>query len=229
MTNAIIIDDEPLAIQLLASYADKIDTLTVLATFTNPLEALTFLRDHKVDLIFLDVQMPELSGLQLARLTDDNTAIIFTTAYSDHAVEGFELQAIDYLVKPITLERFLKSVNRLEGRSSSNSFQDPAEEFIFIKTEYRHQKVDLNDILYLKGMGDYVSIYTKSEKVLTLENLKSFELKLPSSTFMRVHKSYLISTRHIEYIEKSRIIIGKEHIPIGATYLEAFRQRFGMS
>lgn len=223
MTTCLIIDDEPLAINLLASYVDKIDYLSLAGTFSNPLEALGFLQNNHVDVIFLDIQMPELSGIQFAKIIDNNTAIIFTTAYPNHALEGFELEVIDYLVKPITLERFIKATNRLKSNEPKSSKPlTSSKDYFFVKTEYKHLKINYADILYMKGYGDYVAIQKTNEKILTLENMKYFEKTLPSNQFVRVHKSYIISLDHISYIEKNRIVIGKEFIPIGGKYQDNF-------
>lgn len=226
MIKCIIVDDEPLASQLLASYASKIEELEVIATFSNPLDVIGFIQKNKVDLVFLDIQMPELSGVQLAQLLDKKTFVIFTTAYADHAVKGFELKAVDYLVKPISLQRFLESVNRVvelvANNSKSNENIKSKMNHIFVKTEYRLQKIDLKDIFYLKGMGDYVFVATSKGNFMTLENLKSFEVKLPTEQFIRVHKSYLIAFEKIDFVEKNRIKINEELIPIGRTYLDRF-------
>jgi len=227
MISCVIVDDEPLAGQLLASYVGKIDDLELAGVFSNPIEAWSFLQKNKVDLLFLDIQMPELNGVQLAKLISAETSIIFTTAYPDYAVEGFELKALDYLVKPIRLQRFLESVNRFReiGKQHSDQKQEKQPTYLFVKTEYRHQKINFEDILYLKGMGDYVSIFTRNGRILTLENMKSFESSLPATQFVRVHKSYLVSLDKIDFIERNRIKIEEELIPIGATYQEEFWKR----
>lgn len=231
MSNCIIVDDEPLAAQLLASYAEKIDDLDVVGVFHNPLEALTILQKEQVDLIFLDIQMPELKGTQLAKLINDDTSIIFTTAYPEHAVEGFELNALDYLVKPISFERFLKAFTRyskLKGQISALEASTSAKEaqtFLFVKTEYRLQKLNLTDIVYFKSMGDYVQIITDSEKIMTLETMKSFEEKLLDQNFIRVHRSYLVSLDKIKFIQNNKIRVLDEMIPIGRTYQEAVNKR----
>lgn len=229
MITCIIVDDEPLASQLLASYAEKIDDLNLLDTFSNPFEALTFLQKNTVDIIFLDIQMPELNGVQFAKVIGTKSSIVFTTAYPTYAVEGFELQALDYLVKPISLQRFLASFNRYKELKEQgiSSGKKPKANYLFVKTEYRHQKINFEDILYLKGMGDYVLIMTTEGKVMTLENMKSFESHLPADQFIRVHKSYLISMSKIDFIEKNKIILAGERIPIGATYQEAFWKKVG--
>lgn len=231
MIRCLIIDDEPLATKLIAAYIEKMDDLETAATFNNPLKALSFLQDNKVDLIFLDIQMPELSGIQLAKIIGEKTKIIFTTAYPDYAIDGFELNAVDYLVKPITLERFIKSINRVIDQVQVNpdvqatKEQESTGDYIFVKTEYRHQKIKFDDILYFKGYGDYVAIYKKEEKILTLQNLKHFDQVLPSNKFMRIHKSYIIALEKIDFIEKNRVVIDKEYIPISSSYIDELKKK----
>jgi len=226
MIKTLVIDDEPLAGKLISSYVEKVEDMELLGYFSNPFEAWTFLQETEVDLIFLDIQMPELNGVQLAKLLGNKVSIIFTTAYPDYAVEGFELKALDYLVKPINLQRFLQSIERFrELHANAPSNEATPASYIFVKTEYRHQKVNLEDILFLKGMGDYVAIHTHEGRIMTLENMKSFEAHLPPQHFMRVHKSFLVSMDKIEFVEKNRIRIAEELIPIGAKYQEAFWKR----
>ena len=231
MIKCVIVDDEPLAVKLLAAYVEKIDNLELLASFTNPLKALTFFQSQEVDLIFLDIQMPELSGIQFAKIIGEKTSIIFTTAYPNFAVEGFELEAIDYLVKPITLERFIKATSRVSTKvtTASNPMTVPSpasqSNYIFVKTEYRHQKILLDDILYFQGYGDYVAIHKKGEKILTLQNMKFFESELAGKQFIRVHKSYIVAIDKIDFVEKNRVVIEKEYIPISATYVNEFKSR----
>ena len=228
MIRCVIIDDEPLAVKLLESYISKLDEVQLVSSHTNPMDGLKALKENTVDLLFLDIQMPEITGVQMARLIPDKTQIIFTTAYPEYAVEGFELKALDYLVKPISLDRFIKAVGRCEpGGSPSSSHPALALNHIFVKTEYRRLKIDLDDILYLMGMGDYCQIVMKGKKVMTLEKIRSFESRLPQDRFIRVHKSYLISINKIEYLEKNRIKISNELIPIGKTYEEHVKKMIG--
>ena len=217
MIRCVIIDDEPLAIKLLETYISKLDNLLLVSSHSNPLEGMSALKSEPVDLLFLDIQMPELSGVQLAKIIPDTTKIIFTTAYPEYAVEGFELKALDYLLKPISLLRFMQAVDRYkESQLPVGTGEDT--DFIFVKTEHRKMKIDLADILFLKGMGDYCQIFMKDNKVMTLEKLHSFESRLPTSLFKRVHKSYIISIKKIEYVEKNKIKIIDKLIPIGQTY-----------
>ena len=228
MINCIIIDDEPLAAQLLSSYTDKIEDIHLLGVFHNPLSAMTFLKDKQVDLVFLDIQMPELSGTQLAKIVDPSIEIIFTTAYPEFAVEGFELKALDYLVKPISFIRFLDAIDRYRSlHNKQKTIQDDPQQFLFVKSEYRLQKINTSDVLYLQGNGDYCNIVCTDKKILTLEKLSSFENRLSSRQFIRVHKSYIVAIEKIEYIEKKRIRIGETMIPIGLTYEEKVRKIIG--
>lgn len=217
----IIIDDEPLAVALLESHASKIDDLEVIGAFNNPLEALKILREKSVDLLFLDIQMPEITGVEFKKIINPEIKVIFTTAYSDYALESYDLNAVDYLLKPITFQRFLQAVEKVQNKNSKPITEEESDYF-FVKTEYRHQKLFFSDILYLKGLSDYVAIQTKEGKVLTLQNMKEFEQSLPSNKFIRVHKSYIVALKHIEFIERNRVVIKGEYIPIGATYKDAF-------
>jgi len=218
----IIIDDEPLAVNLLESYVSKIEDLELVGTFNNPLDALKLLRETSVDVLFLDIQMPEITGVEFKKIINPDLKVIFTTAYSEYAIESYDLNAVDYLLKPITFQRFLQAVEKVQEKTAIPTPQDDSIDYLFVKTEYRHQKLFFSDILYLKGLSDYVAIQTKDGKVLTLQNMKDFEQTLPSHRFVRVHKSYIVSLEHIEFIERNRVVIQGEYIPIGATYKDAF-------
>ncbi|WP_299366689.1 LytTR family DNA-binding domain-containing protein [Winogradskyella sp.] len=222
--NCLIVDDEPLALNLLKEYIEKIDDLNLLGAFKNPLEALKRIQTENVDIIFLDIQMAELSGIQLAKILPSDINIVFTTGYSEHAIEGFELEAIDYLLKPITFERFYKAFEKVKKRNTQVELQSK-QDYMFVKTEYRLQKVNFDDILFFKGLGDYVVIQGSKHKTLTLENMKHFERVLPQNLFIRVHKSYIIALNKIDFIERNRIVIGKNYIPISATYKDDFLKR----
>ena len=223
MIKCIIIDDEPLAAQLLASYAEKIDYLEVMGVFSNPLEALSFIQSNIVDLALLDIQMPEINGTQLAKIFNPDIRIIFTTAYPEHAVEGFELNAVDYLVKPINFYRFLTAINKVsDNPNAASTSTDKISELLFIKTEHRLQKVKLSAILYFKGMGDYVQVITEDERIMTLENLSTFDKRLTSIGFIRTHKSYLVALDKITFVQNHKIKIREDIIPIGRKYQAEF-------
>jgi len=220
----IIVDDEPLAIKLIDSYTDKIDGIEAVSSFTNPLEAIKYLRSNPVDVIFLDIQMPEISGLDVAKIVEKNIKVIFTTAYPNHAAEGFELNATDYLVKPISFVRFVDSIDRILNNQKNDQISSNNKDYLFVKTEYRLKKIDVKSVIYLKGTGDYCKIIMEKENIMTLEKLKSFEERLPSTKFARVHKSFIVNIEKINFIEKSRIHIHDEIIPIGSTYEEQFKK-----
>lgn len=237
MIRCLAVDDEPLALDVIANYVQKVPSLTLVKTTTDPLEALSLIQQGGVDLLFLDIQMPTLTGIQFLRVMNGRCKVILTTAYSEFALEGYEYDVIDYLLKPISFERFLKSVSKLSSRNEKISEvekptnneaitvkveNNPTLDFIFVKTEYKIQKLNLSDILYIEGLKDYVSIYTISERILTLQTMKKTEEMLPSNRFVRVHKSYIVSLEKIDSIERQRIFIGKNVIPVGDSYQKDF-------
>lgn len=216
----VIVDDEPLAIEILEEYIKKVPWLVLEKSLDAGLEAIDYLNSNPVDLVFLDIQMPDLSGIQVAELTKGKCDIIFTTAYHEYAVEGFELAAKDYLLKPISFERFLKSVQRL--RESKVEKLTKTSDYIFVKVEYTIKKIRLDEILYIEGMKDYLRIVTTQEKVMTLQSFSRLIPALPSDRFVRVHKSYVVSLDAMDSVERSKIKIGDQLIPISETYKEAF-------
>jgi two-component system LytT family response regulator len=233
MIRCLIVDDEPLALHILEDYISKIPFLQLVKATTNPIEALTLVQEKLVDLVFLDVQMPELTGIQFLRIANGKAKVILTTAYPEYALEGYELDVIDYLLKPIAFDRFFKSVQKAQGiiQPASQPMQpeqvqqkqhDLLSDFIFVKTEHKIQKVYLNDILFIEGLKDYISIFTSAERIITLQNMKKMEDALPEKYFIRVHKSYIVSINKIDSIERSRIFIGDKIIPVGDTYREEF-------
>lgn len=238
----IIIDDEPLAIDILTGYCDKIDFIEMVGTFTNPLDAIPILKERKVDLIFCDIELPQISGVDFICSLENRPLFIFTTAYSQYAVEGFELNAVDYLVKPIPYHRFIKSVSRAkelmakkEIPAMSNVFSshgEPTEnqKFIFVRAEYESVKIDLDDIQYIQGLKDYLKIYVvKTNKaILTLMSFKEMQDNLPSNQFHRVHKSYVVNVNFIKTIQRNRIVINDIRIPIGESYKSDFLSILGL-
>lgn len=236
MIKCLIIDDEPLAVQLLADYVQTDDELELVSTFTNPIKALHFLEGNPVDLLFLDVEMPELTGIQLMTIANGKYQVILTTAYENYAIKGFEFDVIDYLVKPISLERFIIAVQRAKQRFASATGQAAALEkdrsgvgleYIFVKNGFKIQRVDLENVLYLESSNDYVSIHTQKEHILTLDTIKHFEEMLPAEQFVRVHRSFIVALNKINYIENNRIAIGDQLIPISKTYQKAFLKAIG--
>jgi len=224
----LIIDDKPLAIDILADYTRKIPFLELVESTTNPIEGLSIIREQDIDLVFLDIQMPELTGLQFVKIAGKQCKVISTTAYSKYALDGFEHDVIDYLLKPIAFERFYRAAEKAKqviSKSTDKSVQtslETAPEYLFVKTEHRIQKVNLKDILFIEGLQNYISINTPNKRVLSLQTLKKIEESLPAKDFIRVHKSYIVALRHISAIERSRIFIGDTVIPVGDNYREAF-------
>ncbi len=233
MIRCLVVDDEPLALHILEDYISKMPFLTLIKATTNPIEALQLVQEGGIDLVFLDVQMPELTGIQFLRIANGKAKVILTTAYSQYALEGYELDVIDYLLKPIAFDRFFKSVQKAQTiiqpsakqevkQETSNPQNDFLSDFIFVKTEHKIQKVYLNDILFIEGLKDYISIFTPAERIITLQNMKKMEDALPEKHFIRVHKSYIVSINKIDSIERSRIFIGDKIIPVGDTYRDEF-------
>ncbi len=230
MINTIAIDDEPLALQLVAGYIEKTPGLNLVGKFDNPLDAVDFMADETVDLIFVDIQMPDLTGIEFTRAIAKGPKVIFTTAYEKYALEGFRLDVVDYLLKPFSYEEFFKSVQkalrliRLEQKAEMHQV-DANSEFLFLKSEYKIRRINFNDILYIEGLKDYVKVYIKNEPkpVLSLTSLKLLESKLPESAFMRVHRSFIVNLEKIETIERSRIVFGKVYIPVSDQYKEKFQ------
>ncbi len=227
--NCITIDDEPLALDVIAHHAEKIPFLNLKAKINNAFEAIDLLHKEKIDLIFLDIQMPELTGFELLRTLHHKPFVIFTTAYPNFALESYELDAVDYLVKPISFERFLKAVNKVKQRishpyeSSEGLINHSTSDFIFVKTEYKTVKIFLDDILYIESEKDYVAFQLKNEKILSLLSIKSVEEFLPKENFVRVHRSFIIAFNKIEAIERNTITIEKKSIPVGDHYREFFK------
>lgn len=228
--NVIAVDDEPLALGLVAGYIEKTPGLKLAGKFDNPLEAAEFISLNAVDLIFLDIQMPDLSGIEFTRAMEKGPKVIFTTAYEKYALEGYKLDIIDYLMKPFSYEEFLTSVSKvrkllsLEHQAVSNV--EANNQFLFLKSDYKIRRINFNDILYIEGLKDYVKVFVQNnpKPVLSLTSLKVLEAKLPPGKFMRVHRSFIVNLERIETIERSRIVFGKEYIPVGDQYKEKFQE-----
>ncbi|MFZ7114258.1 MAG: LytR/AlgR family response regulator transcription factor [Bacteroidota bacterium] len=221
--SCIIIEDEPLAMERTKSFVDKIPFLNLCGTFDNALDGLSYLRSNKVDLLFLDINMDELSGIELLESSKIDSRVIITTAYQEYAIKGYELNVTDYLLKPFTFDRFLKAVNKAQESMSQPALSLPPE-YIFVKTENRLEKVNLSDIIYIEGMRDYRRIHTAEKRIMTLQNFSELEKIIPSNIVCRVHKSFMVGINKIESIERSRIKIFNQIIPISETYRELFFQ-----
>lgn len=219
--SCIIIEDEPLALEKTKGFVEKTPFLNLLATFDDALEGLAFLKSNKVDLLFLDINLDELSGIELLENSKLNCQVIITTAYSEYALKGYELNVTDYLLKPFTFERFLQAVDKIQDNKSVND-KELNSKFIFIKTESRLEKVNIDEILFIEGMRDYRRIHTINKRIMTLQNFSELEQLLPANLICRVHKSYMVAISKIDEIERSRIKISKEIIPISETYRDHF-------
>jgi len=225
----VVLDDEYLAVKLISGYVQRTIGLALALSTTNANEALAIIQQGQADLIFLDVQMPDITGIELMHLTrNDNIKVILITAYAQYALDGYEYDIVDYLLKPITYERFILAVNKAKARLHSSSQQHIAQDFLFIKTEYRLQKVALNSIMYLEALGDYIAFHTTGGKILSLERMKNRSELLPQKNFLRIHKSYIINIDHISFIERGRVVINKEYLPVGETFKETVRAKLGI-
>lgn len=219
--NCIAIEDEPLALKKIKGFIEQIDYLNLLGGFNNAIDVIGYLKNNTVDLIFLDIRMKKLSGIQFLESIQNKPKVIITSAYDEYALKGYELDVSDYLLKPFTFERFLKSVDKVYNQLTEIK-SNISSDYIFVKTEYRIEKVVLKDILYIQGMKDYLQIHTVNRKIMTLQTFKNLQDILPVSDFQRVHNSYIVSFSKIENIERNRIRIGKSLIPISDSYKVKF-------
>ena len=234
----VIIDDEPLAVDLLQDFVKKIDALELVSTFNNAIDAVSFINQNNVDLVFLDIQMPHFSGIDFLNTIEKKPLVIFTTAYSDYAVEGFNLGAVDYLVKPIPFHRFLKAVVRAQqilqpvantAIAENNNAPEIEQDFMFVRAEYENVKLNFTDILFIEGLKDYVKIYTTDNKfTLTLISLIKLENLLSSKGFARIHRSYIINIKHVKSIQKNKVLISDKRIPISESYKNTFFEKINL-
>jgi two-component system response regulator LytT len=230
MIKVVAIDDEPLALQLVKGYIEKTPFLELAGVFDNPLEAVGFIGSSDVDLILLDIQMPDLIGTELARVISGGPKVIFTTAYEKYALEGFRLDAVDYLLKPFSYAEFLKAVQKAEKLIDAEKNRLPSLEvkndFIFIKSEYKTRRINFSEIHYIEGLKDYVKIFLTEEKkpVVSLSTLKALEARLPEERFMRVHRSFIVSLEKVKIIDRNRIVFGEVRIPVTDQYKENFQK-----
>ena len=224
MITAIALDDEPPALRIVENFCGKVDFINLVKTFTNPNEALKYLEKFPVDLLFLDIRMPSISGIDFAKQLPKDQMVIFTTAYSEYAIEGFNLSALDYLLKPYTFERFLQAMNKAQDYYRFYHKQESAEQqYLFVRADYSLIKIMLDDILYIEGLDDYLKIYHHGKKpVIARMTMKSILEKLPDKKFTRVHRSFIVPLSKIEKVRNKMIYIGDKTIPIGNSYEEAF-------
>lgn len=221
MINCIVIDDTPLAIQKLESYISQIPVLNLMHSFNNALEALSYMHTNVVNLVFLDIQMEVLNGLQFMESLQYKPKIIIVSAYSEYAVDGFNHCVTDYLLKPYSFERFLKAVDKVQSDLNYKS----SKQYVFVKTEYRMERINFIDILYIEGMGAYLQIVTAASKVMTLLNFQQIEALLPTDNFIRTHKSFIVSIDKIDSIERNIIKIRDKRIPVGKNFRKDFYNR----
>ncbi len=220
--SCLIVDDEAMAIEIIETHLSKIPTIKTINSCNNAIEAFNFLINNSVDLVFLDINMPEISGISFAKSIHKDIKIIFTTAYRDYAVEGFELQAVDYLLKPISFERLLKAVNtyfEVYNNSNKTSLKEEAvSEFMFVRADRRMIKIDFDAIIYVESYSDYIKIHLTDETITTRETISAIEAKLPNNNFMRIHRSFIISLAHITSFTNEEITINKKSFPISRSY-----------
>lgn len=221
-----IVDDEPLALGLLESYVAKTPFLELAGKYSSAVQAMKELPEKQVDLLFLDIQMPELNGLEFSRMVDSRTRIVFTTAFEQYALDGYKVNALDYLLKPISYTDFLQAANK--AVQWFELLNQPHDEItsIFVKSDYKLVQIELDNILYVEGLKDYVKIYEEGSQrpILSLMSMKAMEELLPSSRFMRVHRSYIVQKSKIRIIDRGRIIFGKTSIPVSESYKSAFQE-----
>lgn len=227
MYRCLVIDDEPLALNVLADYIRQTEGLQLVDITTSPIKGLQRIQNNEADLVFLDIQMPELTGIQVMKIIDQKCKVIVTTAYAEFALEGYEYNVTDYLLKPISFERFTKAIQKLPQHQAA---AEKKADYFFVKSEYKLLRIDFSQVLYLEALRDYVAIHTTDgNKILTLQSLSSFEKELPGHLFTRIHKSYLIALGKIGFIEKNRVVLGGKELPIGETYKASFLQKINLS
>lgn len=231
--NCIIIDDEPLAREAIEMLINQTDDLDLIGSFNSPDAAANFIETNEVELIFLDIQMPGINGIEFARTIPKETFVIFTTAYSEFATDSYEVDAIDYLIKPVKLERFQKAVEKAQTYSkllkadyADNNIEQVADDFFFVKADRKIFKVYFNNILFIQGLKDYVVMHTDSQKVITAMNIKTIHDQLPRDMFVRVSKSYIVNAKHIGSVDNNTVYIGTNEIPIGNIYRDFFFNEF---
>jgi len=233
--NVLIVDDEPLALDVLETYIDKVPELKIIGKCTNALEANELIRKEDIDLLFLDIQMPQITGIDFLKTLSNPPMVIFTTAYSNYALEGFELNALDYLLKPISLDRFMKAVNKAQeqydlthSEAAGGGITAASEDFFFVKADKKLVKVRYNDILYIEGLKDYVIIRLKVGRVITLQTMKSLEAKLPSKLFKRIHRSYIVGLDKINALVGNMVEVTEKGqtktLPVGKNYRDDLLQ-----
>ncbi len=223
------IDDEPMALEIIEEYVEKIPYLSLEKSIHNPIEAISYLKSHELDLIFLDINMPDLSGIQLLNTLRHPPMVIFTSAHSEYGVESYNHEAIDYLLKPIEFDRFLLACNRVLDKTNLSNKSVVSESTIKnIKSGNQIFRIDLNDVQYIEGSGNYVTYHLSGEKIMSLQNMNSLEAELPKKLFTRVHRSFILGITHIKSVEPHRVILNDQSIPIGKSYRKDFMNQLGI-
>lgn len=220
--NCIIVDDDEASRKILSQLALQADSLNIVATFADPVEAVNILQKENVDLMFLDIEMPEMNGMEMLKSLSNRPKVILTTSHKEYALDAYELDVVDYLVKPITLPRFLKAVAK--AKDSADNFT-PGKDYFFIKKDSVLNKVPVNDILWIEALGDYITVHTKEQRFIVHATLKSIEAKLPPNKFVRVHRSFIIQIDNVKKVEDTTIYINDTAIPVGALYKDSFIKR----
>ncbi|XRE42673.1 Two-component transcriptional response regulator, LuxR family [Tenacibaculum discolor] len=222
----VIVDDEPIAREILESFIDKTPNLELISSCKNAIEALQVAQTENIDLFFLDINMPEITGLSLAKIINNKSQIIFTTAYRDYAVDGFNLNVIDYLLKPISFDRFLQAIQKVTNNNMKISIEnDNKKDFMFVRADRKMVKINFKDILYIESLGDYVKVFTNNDTVITRETISNFEATLPTDSFIRVHRSYIVSISKISSYTNEYIEIAKKAVSISRSYKESVLQK----
>jgi DNA-binding LytR/AlgR family response regulator len=227
--SCVIVDDEPMALNLVESYVEKTPFLTLKKKCSSAIEAMEFIKNEPVDLLFLDIQMPDLTGIEFSKMLPKETRVIFTTAFDQYALEGFKVEALDYLLKPFDYAEFLAAANKANTwfelvKGKQQKIVSEEKEFLFVKSEYKQLRIKLADVLYFEGLKDYIKIWVKDspKAILTLMSLKTLEQELPETQFMRVHRSFIVSLKNVEVIERSQIIINNQRITVSEQYKPKF-------
>lgn len=234
--NVVVVDDEFLARKLLQDYVSKVESLHLVASCSNAIEAFRTLKNNPVDILLLDIQMPDVTGLDLVKTLEKKPAIIFTTAYSEYAVDAFNLGVVDYLLKPFDFPRFYQAIKKAfalldmtkekEESMASTVVTEESQDFIVVKADYKLYKINLNDLLYIEGQHEYVTFHTKQRRITALFALKDLEDRLPSNRFVRVHKSFIVSFKNIQDLDKTHVTVADERIPVGSSYRNELLNRF---
>lgn len=226
-----IVDDEPVAIRIIRQHMGKINNYEIVKSSTDVMEAFEYLTSNPVDLLLLDIEMPELTGIQLFKTLEHPPGLILITAHRDYAVEGFEINAVDYLLKPVSFPRFMQAIDRFEQSrlQGKPSAMDETKDFIFVTVDRKKRKLNLNEIVYVESLKDYIRIFTDHDKIITKETTSDFEQRLPSDSFLRIHRSFIVNMEKIETVSYDEITVGKYSLPVGRSYKEGVMEKLGIN